>query len=80
MTLLDAVKKEAIKMAKEIGVVNMTRDSLGERVGIPRGSFQNAVGMTYADFMESISSDLPITKHKLTKNYYQAMDRLEHKL
>jgi hypothetical protein len=77
VTLLEKAKSEAIKMAKEEGTINLTRDAISSRIGIPGGSFQSRLDMKFSEFLALIKDDLPPSTHKLTKKRASKVDRKE---
>lgn len=52
------LRKTALAMAKEIGLINITRSGLCERLGIAYGSFYHTYGVTFTDFIESLRDDV----------------------
>ena len=57
----DTLIKEAIKMANEIGLINLTRSELCERVGIKDGSFFGVAECTFGELMDEIKPFVPMT-------------------
>lgn len=57
----DALIKEAITMANEIGLINLTRSELCERAGIKDGSFFGIAECTFGELMDEIKPYAPIT-------------------
>lgn len=55
----DKLVNAAVAMAKEIGLVNITRQDLCDRAGIKDGSFHYVAGCNFNDFIDEIS---PLTQ------------------
>lgn len=51
------VKKTAVAMVKEAGLINLSRRQLCERAGIPDGSFPHVMGCNFAEFVEELRVD-----------------------
>lgn len=62
------VKKTAVAMVKEAGLINLSRRQLCERAGIPDGSFPHVMGCNFAEFVEELrvdgieAADYPVSK------------------
>lgn len=54
----DVIRSRAIELAKEHGLINLTRETLCAEVGIPVGSFPNIMGCTFTRFVNSIVGDV----------------------
>lgn len=50
----DGLKKIAVEMVREIGLINLSRAGLCERAGIADGSFQSIAGCTFTEFSEEL--------------------------
>lgn len=51
------IKKIALEMIAESGVINVTRRGLCERAEIPDGSFFHVTGCTFTDFITDLNND-----------------------
>ena len=66
----EQVKQEAIAMAGEVGLINLSRKALCDRAGIPDGSFPHVMGCNFTDFIEELKDALlpgrtgPVTKSR----------------
>ena len=66
----EQVKQTAIKMAGEVGLINLSRKELCDTAGIPDGSFPHVMGCNFTDFIEQLKNDLmpgrtgPVTKSR----------------
>lgn len=50
----EQIKKTAVKMAKERGLENISRNTLCARAGIPAGSFSHVMGRTFKAFIREL--------------------------
>lgn len=67
MTQYDKIKQIAIIMIKESGLINLSREGLSKRAGIPSGSFNNIMGCTFTDLVNELK-DIPTDmRHKIVK-------------
>jgi AcrR family transcriptional regulator len=55
----DEIIKTANLMIAENGLINLSRNSLCERVGIPPGSFTHVMGYTFSFFVETLKKREP---------------------
>lgn len=58
----EKIKNAAIELAKEIGLVNLTRRAVCERAGIADGAFTSIMGMGFTDMVGQLSEgeELPV--------------------
>lgn len=52
------VKEVAINLARESGLINLTREKLCNAVGMPVGSFPHFMGCNFTDFVASIADEV----------------------
>lgn len=77
----EQVRTVAIEMVKEAGLMNLSREELCSRAGIPNGSFTYIMGCNFTEFVEEIGKDykedylVPIGKRRVP-----AVMRREHLL
>jgi len=59
------VKAAAAAMVREAGLINLTRRDLCDRAGVPDGSFQRVMGVTFTEFVAELSAMKlePLTLH-----------------
>lgn len=50
----DQIRRIAIEMVREIGLVNLSRADLCERCGIPAGSFPHYAGINFSEFVAQL--------------------------
>lgn len=65
------IKKVAIEIIGEIGLINLSCGILCERIDMPPGSFPNAVGCKFTEFVEELKSEIDdnaINNHPVTKS------------
>lgn len=48
------IKQIAVQMATEHGLMNLSREDLCKRVGIPNGSFVHYAGVTFTEFLNEM--------------------------
>lgn len=48
------VQQAAEELIREDGLINLTREGLCERAGVPDGSFAHVVGCTFTEFVEHL--------------------------
>lgn len=53
----NTIRQAAIRLAKEHGLINLTREKLAEAVGIPDGSFPHVAGMTFTALIDELRAD-----------------------
>ena len=51
------MQKTALKLAKKIGLINVTRADLCKEFGIAEGSFQHVVGRSFTSFMSKLDTE-----------------------
>lgn len=51
---MDKLKQIAAQMAREEGLINLSRSGLCKRAGIPEGSFRSVALCTFTDFIEEM--------------------------
>jgi len=56
----DTIRAAAIRLAKEHGLINLTRAALAEAVGIPDGSFLHVAGISFTALMEELQADVEL--------------------
>lgn len=61
------IRKVAIAMAKEIGLLNIYQKDLCERAGVSVGSFAHYVGCSFTDYVVSLKQYLPASAHGINK-------------
>lgn len=67
----DDILQTAITLAREIGLVNLSRGALCERLNIPEGSFLHHAGQTFADLFAAVRAVVgdaqiaPITRKRV---------------
>ena len=62
------VKRTALKMIKESGLINLSRSSLCLRANIPDGSFPHVMECTFAQFVEELKQLIDTDKqHPVSK-------------
>lgn len=54
----ELLKEAARAMASEVGLINISRKSLCDRVDIPDGSFLHVAGCNFTDFIEELKGEL----------------------
>ena len=69
----EQVEKAAKELIEESGLVNLTRDSLCTRAGIPDGSFVHVMGESYTDFVARQKSETRV--HTVSKKRISSDDR-----
>lgn len=70
------IRKTAHEMATAYGLLNLTRAKLCERVGIPGGSFQHIMGVSFAEFIEDMGKrDYPAPLHTTPSRAYPSLRR-----
>lgn len=53
----ESIKKVAVAMVRESGLINLTRAALCERAGIPAGSFPHVAGCTFTELVRELQSE-----------------------
>ena len=65
----EKVKAIALEMAKESGLINLTRKALSDRTGIPDGSFLPVVGCTFSEIVRELVAEMGDTAtHAVSKS------------
>lgn len=73
------VKRTAIKMINEAGLINLSRHELCERAGIPVGSFINVMGCNFTEFVQQLKTEIETKKtHPVVKTRTNPELRTEH--
>ena len=72
------VKKTALRMAKKIGLINLTRRNLCEELGIPDGSWLKVMDCTFSDLMQELQKESKsVNNHPVNRGRVEA--NLRHK-
>lgn len=75
----ELLKKIALKMIKEKGLINLQCEKLCERAGIARGSFDYIIGCGWTVFYDELKKIAPdITPYKVTKSRIDPELRKKH--
>jgi len=53
------IKETAIRMIQESGLINLSRQSLCDRAGLPDGSFYGIMGISFTEFIADIRKSNP---------------------
>ena len=53
------VKKTALEMVREEGLINLSRRDLCDRAGIPDGSFPHIMGCNFSEFLNELKAEVP---------------------
>lgn len=67
----DEVVKAALELAKEVGVINLTRKEVCAKAGIADGSFPHIMGQTFTEFQATLGVDdklHEVSKKRLSKD------------
>jgi hypothetical protein len=54
----EEIKEVALSLARESGLINLTRETLCEAVQIPVGSFPNIMGRNFTDFINELVTEV----------------------
>ncbi|MEE8207127.1 MAG: TetR/AcrR family transcriptional regulator [Nitrospinaceae bacterium] len=58
MSAQDTIKKIGLTIAREHGLINLSRIEVCKKAGIAPGSFQQIMGMTFTDFMKVLLEEV----------------------
>ncbi len=73
------IKAAAVKMAKESGLINLSRKALCDEVGIPDGSFPHIMGYNFSDLIEELKLEVKDSKiHVVSKGRTDPALRRDH--
>lgn len=73
------IKKIAIEMVGEIGLVNLSRSALCQRAGIPDGSFPLVMGCTFFELVAALRAEGIMSPHtRVNKSRVVAVLRREN--
>ena len=73
MTDIEKLEKAARELNVEVGKVNLIRNLVCEKAGVPPGSFGYITGMKFVPWLRSLK--LPDTEHEKNGSYMPAEDR-----
>ncbi len=72
----DDIVAAALKLAKEHGLINLTRKDVCTEAGIPDGSFPHIMGQTFTQFIETLDKDTEL--HEVSKKRLSKDVRKDH--
>lgn len=52
---------KAVELVQEIGLDNLSREVLSDRLQVPAGSFSHTMGLSYKDFLTTLFDHLPFS-------------------
>jgi len=75
----EKVRAAAIALAKEVGLINLTRQAICDRAGVPDGSFPIIMDCTLNELLASIKAEVPALKGvKVSKKRVSPALRKDH--
>ena len=57
LTGKDEILKAALELAKDVGVINLTRQAVCVKAGIADGSFPHIMGCTFTEFTKTLACE-----------------------
>lgn len=60
MTEKEKIRSSAVKLAKQIGIINLSRQEVCDLAGVKDGSFPAIMECTFADLLHDIQKEVPL--------------------
>ena len=76
LTGKDEILKAALELAKDVGVINLTRQAVCAKAGIADGSFPHIMGCTFTEFTKTLDADKEL--HEVSKKRLSKDVRKDH--